>query len=145
MKASELVSELGAALGITLSLGEEGTCRVFFDEDAVDFEKSGESLYVMADLSSASGREDACKRLLSANCLGSETGSATLSLDAAREVFMLHTMFQEDTPYPAFEERISMFVKALRYWKEWLSLPPSNADSSREEEESVSTLNMIRI
>ena len=138
MKAAELVSELGSALGITLSLGEDGTCRVFFDEDAVDFEKSGESLYVMADIASASGREDAFKRLLSANCLGSETGGATLSLDAAREVFMLHAMFQEDTPYPAFEERIAVFVKALRYWKEWLALP-----SAGTEHASVDTAQMM--
>lgn len=143
MKASELVSELGAALGITLSLGDEGTCRVFFDEDAVDFEKSGESLYVMADLSSASGREDAFKRLLSANCLGSETGGATLSLDTVREVFMLHAMFQEDTPYPAFEERISMFVKALRYWKEWLALPSAGTENASVDPSQM--MGMLRI
>ena len=72
MNAAELVAGLGAKLGFSLKLSEAGTCRVHFDDDTVDFEQSGDSLYIMADMGSASGREEAYGRLLTANCLGAE-------------------------------------------------------------------------
>ncbi|MDY6009540.1 MAG: type III secretion system chaperone [Duodenibacillus sp.] len=123
MLPEQLVAELGTTLAINLSLSDQGTCRVVFDEDEVDFEKSGNALFVMADIASACGREDAYGRLLTANCLGNETGGAVISLDAAREVFVLHTVCEEGTSYPAFEAKLTLFVKALRYWKAWLAQP----------------------
>ena len=53
MNAAELVAGLGAKLGFSLKLSEAGTCRVHFDDDTVDFEQSGDSLYIMADMGSA--------------------------------------------------------------------------------------------
>ena len=48
MNAAELVAGLGAKLGVSLKLGEAGTCRVHFDDDTVDFEQSGDSLYILS-------------------------------------------------------------------------------------------------
>ena len=123
MLPEQLVAELATTLGIDLRLSDQGTCRVVFDEDEVDFEKSGNQLFVIADIASACARSDAYGRLLAANCLGNETGGAVISLDAAREVFVLHTVCEEGTSYSAFEAKLTLFVKALRYWKEWLSQP----------------------
>lgn len=125
MSATDLLAELGEKLGFPITLSGDGTCRVIFDEDAVDFELFGESLYVMADVGSAANREDAYGRLLEANCLGRESGGACLGLDASRDVFTLHRVFSADVSYTAFEEDLTLFVKALRYWKEWLALPPA--------------------
>lgn len=125
----DLIAELGAKLGISLNLSEAGTCRVFFDEDEVDFELAGKSLYVMADVSSAAHRENAYGRLLEANCLGRETGGACIGLDGTRGMFTLHNVFRDNVPYAAFEEELMLFIKALRYWKEWLALPPAQGEN----------------
>lgn len=123
MKAEELILEFGRALGIPLELSPQNTCRVNFNGDVVDFEVSGDLLYVMADLGSSLNREDAHASLLAANCLGAQTGGATIGIDMARAVFTLHRTVC-DVPYAAFEADMALFVKALRWWKEWLSLPP---------------------
>ena len=126
MNARDLVAELGAKLGLNLQWSEAGTCRVLFDDDTVDFEQSGNALYVMADMASASGRENACGRLLAANCLGAESGGACIGLDVARNVYTLHTVMRDGMPYESFETELTLFLKALRYWKEWLALPPDS-------------------
>ena len=124
MNAELLIRDLGRTLGISLELSHAGTCRVAFDGDVVDFEASGESLWVMADLGPALHREDASISLLSANCLGLQTGGATIALDEERSMFTMHLELWGDMPYALFEKRLAMFVKALRWWKEWLALPP---------------------
>lgn len=146
MNAAELVAGLGAKLGVSLKLGEAGTCRVHFDDDTVDFEQSGDSLYIMADMGSASGREEAYGRLLTANCLGAESGGACIGLDAAREIFTLHVILRGDIPYEFFEAELTRFLKALRYWKEWLALPAASA-SPAQEGDAVSSFaaGMIRV
>jgi len=125
MNAQFLLDQLGAALGVRLALGDTGTCRVYFDQDLVDFEQTADALYIMADVGSAVDRKDAYGRLLAANCLGAESGGACLSLDAGRDTFMLHTVIREEISYPAFEKELTRFIQALRYWKEWLSLNPA--------------------
>lgn len=121
MRPEELLAGLGALLGIDLTPGKEGTCRLVLDEDTVDFEVSGDRLFVMADIGSAVDRMSACARFLAADHLGTETGGAVISLDEKREVFMLHSMFEAGISSAAFEERLTLFVKALRYWKAWLN------------------------
>ena len=130
MHANELVGELGARLGISLALSESGTCRVSFDSDDVDFEQSGDSLYIMAEIASAAGREDAYARLLAANWLGAESGGACIGLDAERNAFALYTVEHGDVPYEDFEARLTLFIRALRYWKEWLAQPAVSAPAS---------------
>ena len=39
-------------------------------------------------------------------------------------MFTMHMELWGDMPYLAFEAKLTMFIKALRWWKEWLSLPP---------------------
>lgn len=148
MNGSELVAELGAKLGVGLKLGETGTCRVDFDGDEVDFEQSGDSLYIMADLASASGRADACVRLLEANWLGRESGGACFGIDATRNMFTLHTVVPDETAYAAFEARLTLFIKALRYWKIWLALPPASLNPASDTAVTMTsslTAGMLRI
>ena len=125
MNGELLISELGRAIGIDLKLSDAGTCGVFFDDDEVLFESHAGKLYLIADLGSAAGREDAYGRLLSADYLGHESGHAVIGLDENRGEFTLHRILEGDMDYPEFEKILTLFVKAVRYWKEWLSLPPA--------------------
>lgn len=147
MNAEELVRELGRTLNIALELGPQGTCRVELDGDVVDFEKSGDKLYVMADLGSSLYREDAHACLLAANCLGAQTGGATIGIDAARSLFTMHLVIPETT-FESFEADMTLFLKALRWWKEWLTLPPlprSRSRSAAEENFDPFAVGSLRI
>ena len=124
MNAQELIRELGRTLGGALELSPAGTCRAAFDSDVVDFEEDGASLWIFADLGSALHREDASQSLLAANRLGLQTGGATIALDEERSMFVMHMELWSDMPYPSFEAKLTLFIKALRWWKEWLALPP---------------------
>ena len=100
MNAAELVAGLGAKLGVSLKLGEAGTCR----------------------------------------------GGACIGLDAAREIFTLHVILRGDIPYEFFEAELTRFLKALRYWKEWLALPAASASPAQEGDAVSSyTAGMIRV
>ena len=127
MKAPELITEMGARLGITLAMSDHGTCRVFFDEDTVDFEEMDDALYSMASIGSAARREDAYARLLAANYLVSETGGACIGLNLNQNEFCLHMVIYGDMTYESFEARLTMFIKALRFWKDWLAQPAVSA------------------
>ena len=124
MKAEELIKELGRSLGIAMELSPIGTCRAAFDGDVVEFEKTDDALWVYAELGSSLHREDANQSLLAANRLGLQTGGATISLDEERNQFVMHMELWGEMPYMSFESRLVLFIKALRWWKEWLALPP---------------------
>jgi len=126
MDAQNLIRELGRHLGFSLDLSADGTCRVLFGEDAVDFEAKNHLLYLMADLGADPGRSDIYERLLAANHLGSETNGAAIGLDRDRRSFSLSIALDEAVDYAAFEAALVRFVKALRYWKEWLAAAQSN-------------------
>ena len=123
MNGKALIRELGEALGIELELSDQNTCGVFFDEDEVVFEMHDGQLYVMADIGPAAGRRDAHTRLLEANCLGAQSGQACLGLDSQREVFTLHRILEGELTYGEFEKILTLFIRAARYWKEWLAMP----------------------
>lgn len=127
MNGKALIKELGKALGFTLELSEQNTCAVIFDQDEVVFEQHEGELYLMADLGSAAGRADAYGRLLEANCFGAQTGQACLGIDAQREVFTLHRILVGELSYEEFEKILVIFIRALRYWKEWLTQPVAAA------------------
>ena len=126
MEYAALIRELGTVLGIGLELSEQGTCGVFFDDDEVLFELNDGRLFIMADLGPSQGREDAAMRLLQAANLGLETGFSCLGIDAAREQFTLCRVLEGDLAYPDFEKMLAIFVRAMRFWKEWLALPPAD-------------------
>ena len=127
MDYSVLIQELGNALGIELAFSDAGTCGVFFDQDEILFEVNEGRLFIMADLGPSEGRSDAAMRLLRAANLGLETGFACAGLDEARGQFTLCRVLEGDLPYADFEKLLAVFVGAVRYWKEWLALPPSSA------------------
>lgn len=125
MNGELLIGELGRALGIDLKLSDAGTCGVFFDDDEVIFESHEGQLYLIADLGPAAGRADAYGRLLAADYLGHESGQAVIGLDEDRGEFTLHRILDGEMAYPEFEKILTLFVKAVRYWKEWLAQPPA--------------------
>jgi hypothetical protein len=124
MTPEELIKELGRTLGAPMELSPVGTCRAAFDGDIIEFEKVDDDLWIMADLGSAQNREDAVSSLLAGNRLGLQTGGATIALDEERSMFTMHMELWGDMPYLSFEAKLTMFIKALRWWKDWLSLPP---------------------
>lgn len=125
-----LVEELGHRLGIELKFSNDGVCGVLFDRDEVTFELSEDRLYMIAEIGHASDREEVFGRLLTANYLGSQTGLASIGLDVSREVFVLTRIFEGDLEYNSFENATTLFVKAVRYWKEWLNIPTSSANNA---------------
>ncbi len=123
MDSNDLMQKLGEALGFPLEMSEQNTCAVIFDQDEIVFEQHEDQLYIMADLGASAGRSDAHARLLEANCLGAQSGQACLGLDAQREVFTLHRIVDGELTCEAFEKILVHFIRAARYWKEWLSQP----------------------
>lgn len=125
MTASELIKELGARVGISLALNENGLCSVIFDNDTVDFELSGNDLYLIAELGFVqTADKDFYKQLLEANYLGAKTAGAAISLDPDKEnTVVLHKKLAMPMEYADFEKDVEFFVKAVRYWKEFIALP----------------------
>lgn len=125
MIASELIKELGARVGISLALNENGLCSVIFDNDTVDFELSGNDLYLIAELGFVqTADKDFYKQLLEANYLGAKTAGAAISLDPDKEnTVVLHKKLAMPMEYADFEKDLEFFVKAVRYWKEFIALP----------------------
>lgn len=130
MKPEELLVGLGTLLGIDLTPGKEGTCSLWLDEDQVDFEVVGDRLFMMADIGSAVDRTEACARFLAADYLGRETEGSVISLDEKRNVFVMYAVVEPGTSSVKFEERLTLFVKALRYWKDWLKALPEKTEAA---------------
>ncbi len=125
MIAGELIKELGAKLGVSIALDENGVCGVIFDKDTVDFELSGNDLYLIAELGfvQAGADKDFYVQLLEANYLGTKTAGAALSLDPDKEnTVMLYKKLATPMEYADFEKELEFFVKAVRYWKEYITL-----------------------
>ena len=119
MTANELIKELGARVGISLALNENGLCSVIF-------ELSGNDLYLIAELGfvQAGADKDFYVQLLESNYLGTKTAGAVISLDPDREnTIMLHKKLATPMEYADFENAVEFFVKAVRYWKEFIALP----------------------
>lgn len=134
MEYSALIRELGGVLGFDLAFSADGTCGVFFDEDEIFFELNDKRLFIMAELGSSEGRELDCMRLLKAANLGLETGFSCIGIDEVSGQFTLCRVLEGDVAYPDFEQILTIFVGAVRYWKEWLSLPPEEAKVPQEQQ-----------
>ncbi len=134
MTCSELIHTLGERLDLDLVLSPQGTCRVQLDEDIIDFEKVDEALYIMADIGSSEGREDAYLPLLMANNLRQNTGGSTIGVDAVNHVFTM-TYVEGDVSFETFEVNLMRFLQTLRWWKAWLALPPET--NSAEESSAM--------
>ena len=133
MQFASLIQELGEKLGMDLDLPESRVCVVIFDEDEVSFEVNDGRLFIMADIAPAEGHEEALPRLLRAANLGLETGYSCIGIDDTRGQFTLCRILEGEWTYPEFEKALSIFVLAVRYWKDWLSLPPAEASKTEFE------------
>ena len=127
---TEIPNQLGDWLGISVAQAEDGACRVLFDDDAVDFQPAGRTLFLVSDLGSALEKEEENAALLRANCCGAETLGAVIGLDAERQTLTLHMMLTGSMVKEEFEELLAAFLKAVRYWKAWVAADP--VASSRE-------------
>ena len=87
----------------------------------------------MADIAPAEGHEEALPRLLRAANLGLETGYSCIGIDDTRGQFTLCRILEGEWTYPEFEKALSIFVLAVRYWKDWLALPPAEASKTEFE------------
>ena len=142
MDARELIKELGLRLGIALELSDENTCQVIFDKDEVDFEVMDGFLWAFADLGYTQHRADAYKALLAGNLFGLKSGKATLALDEERDMFTLQMELWGGVPYEVFEARLTQFVEALRWWKDWLNQP---VEFDPAADEPAGYMDMIRV
>ena len=134
MEATELLSRLGRELGLSLHISDEGVCRIYFDNDTIDFEMIDDGVCIIAEVGylPPQGCERQCRALLAANLFGIETAGATLSLDAAIDTVFLHMIYRNNSNYYDFEAAIGRFLKVLRHWKGQL-----RTRSLQEEEQSV--------
>lgn len=123
MSFDDLIRQLGNTLQLDLNFSDNGTVSVLFDEDEVFFEKYEKQLYIFADIGDAKDSLFVMKRVLSANYLGNETGQGVISINEIDNSFVLHRLIDGVVSYEVFEKILIMFVKAVRYWKEWISLP----------------------
>jgi hypothetical protein len=123
MSFDNLIRQLGNTIQLDLKFSDNGTVSVFFDEDEVYFEKYEKQLYVFADLGVVKDNLSVLKRIATANYLGNETGQGVISINETENNFVLHRLIDGEISYPEFEKILTMFIKAVRYWKEWISLP----------------------
>ena len=59
----------------------------------------------------------------------------------------MHMEVWGDVAYESFESRFVLFIKALRWWKEWLSLPPVKRAGATMQDEFIpmDLASMIRV
>ncbi len=134
---TDVPKELGGLLGIAIESGDGSACRVLFDNDAVDFQTAGQTLFLIADLGSSKGCEDEYVALLRANCCGAETLGAVIGLDAERQVLTLHMMLTGAMEEEEFKSMLAAFLKAVRYWKAWVAAEPEEGDDEDDEPEAM--------
>lgn len=127
-----LVSNLGRRLGLSLSLEENGSCGLTFGEDEIGMELVDGRLFLLSHLASSLGHESDCARLLNAAHMGLESGFANFGIDKATNEFTLTRTLEGSMTQEAFEKALVLFVRSVRYWKAWLSLPASEQDAAVE-------------
>ncbi len=124
MEFSELITAFGNRLNLQLSLSAENTCGIELDDGQVTFELIENRLFLVTDLGSSSGHEGDLERILRAQNLGLETGFCIIGIDSSREQFTLCRVLEGEMDIDAFEKAVTLFVRTMRYWKEWIGLPP---------------------
>ena len=125
MALAELMTELAAAIGLEgVELEDDGGGQLIIDDDLViDIATDpGEATIIVAasvGAIPADQREAAFGQLLEANLLGDGTGGAALAIDGTRDEIVLCRLFpQDDLPFAVFDRELSVFVQALRYWRQ---------------------------
>jgi hypothetical protein len=127
-----LVSDLGRRLGLSLNLEENGSCGVTFGDDEIGMELVDGRLFLISHLASSLGHETDCARLLNAAHMGLESGFANFGIDEAAGEFTLTRTLEGSMSPEAFEKALVLFVRSVRYWKAWLTLPASEQSAQIE-------------
>ena len=140
MNFDNLMSQLGNTVHLDLKFSDNGTVSVMFDEDEVFFEKYENQLYIFAEIGTAKDNTFVLKRILSANYLGNETGQGVISINDTDNSFTLHRLIDGEISYREFEKILTIFIKAVRYWKEWLLIPYEEILDNKAEKNNESKL-----
>jgi hypothetical protein len=127
-----LVSDLGRRLGLSLNLEENGSCGVTFGDDEIGMELVDGRLFLISHLASSLGHETDCARLLNAAHMGLESGFANFGIDEAAGEFTLTRTLEGSMSKETFEKALVLFVRSVRYWKAWLTLPASEQSAQIE-------------
>ncbi len=136
MDAKELLLRLGAELDLKLNISDEGVCRIYFDDDAVDFELTEDGLCLIAELGivPSEGNTELLRTLLVGNLFGIATAGAVLSIDPNTDSIYLHKILYNGLSYATFEAQVESFVKALRHWKLQISQNSSSKEETTKEQ-----------
>ncbi len=137
MSCAELIHQLGQKLNISdLSLTEDNTCGVLFDDDDVLFENVNGNLFIVAEIGSVdeNERNKFFALFMDANHLGHGTAYGSIGYDEQRDIFTLTRIVSEDIEYEKFEEQLVVFLKTLRYWKRYIQDGKVSEDSTQESE-----------
>ena len=125
MALADLMTELAAAIGFEgVELEDDGGGQLVIDDDlvidiATDPGEAGIIVAAAVGAVPVDRREAAFGELLEANLLGDGTGGAALAIDETRDEIVLCRLFpQDDLPFAVFDRELSLFVQALRYWRQ---------------------------
>lgn len=125
MALAELMTELAEAIGQEgVELEDDGGGQLVIDGDLVidiAADSSGSRIVVSASVGAIpiDGREAAFGELLEANLLGDGTGGAALAIDSTRgEIALCRLLPQDGLSFSVFSQELSLFVEALRYWRQ---------------------------
>lgn len=117
MDAASILSTFGQTYGVEMNLSESNVCSVSFDNDDIDFELAGDTLYIIAEVARQVDNKTALMELLSANLTPSKTAGAHFAFDKSYNAVLLIRSLQMPMEYNDFENIVVHFLKALRQWK----------------------------
>jgi hypothetical protein len=128
MLFEDILKEFGQATGIgDIVLDEEASCALSFDgerEITFTYDAREEAVFLYARVADAGILQDAatCQRLLSASCLGAETGGAAFALYG--NSVLLWKRYERFADRSALEKAIDAFLSAQIEWQEKLAGQP---------------------
>ncbi|MCR5537034.1 MAG: type III secretion system chaperone [Succinivibrio sp.] len=121
MLAEELISTLGQRLGAPgLALSKEHTCAAEFDDDVLFFEHHERRLFIIAEIGELPLDMDNLRYLMQANHLGRGSAFGSLGFDKRKGLLTLTRVLADDLAYQKFEDQLSLFIAAVRFWKVFL-------------------------
>ena len=143
MNCAELIHQLGQKLNISdLSLTEDNTCGILFDDDDVLIENSNNNIFIVSEIGRV--EEDEKEKFfavfMDANHLGHGTAFGSIGYDEQRDIFTLTRVLNDEIEFEKFEEQLVLFLKALRYWKRYIQDGTGAEDNKEHQNDSLSML-----
>ncbi|MDR3323448.1 MAG: type III secretion system chaperone [Zoogloeaceae bacterium] len=130
MRFEDVLAEFGRVSGLgELVLDDSGSCSLLFDgEHELNFvggrEDDAVFLYGIAGGAGTLRDAESCRSLLTASCLGAETGGAAFAqYGNSLILWKRHDRFVD---YSALEKAVNDFLAQLIHWKEKLAAPPDS-------------------